>query len=439
MLRPTLILFSLSCFLDVVAIGAQPNIVLIMADDFGYECVGANGSTSYQTPVLDRMAKEGIRFEHCYSQPICTPSRVKLMTGIYNVRNYAEFGLLERYQRTFSHLLRDAGYATCIVGKWQLGRDKGWPDHFGFDEHCLWQLLRRPSRYASPGMEVNGVPIDYPGEYGPDIATNYACDFIQRHRDRPFLLYYPMIITHCPFEPTPDSKDWDPTSKGSPTYKGKEKYFGDMVTYMDKLIGKILHQLEESGVRDNTLVIFTGDNGTDTPVVSKLGDRLVAGAKGTTTDAGCRVPLIVQWKSKLAEGRVSQDLIDFSDFLPTICAAANVTVPDQPAIDGRSFLPQLLGEPGNPRDWIYVWYARNGGPKGREFTRNQRYKLYRTGEFYDIPNDYLEKQPLLSEGLSDEQKRVRAMLQAALDQYTDARPEFFAHWKNRKGADHPKP
>lgn len=411
---------------------ARPNIVLLMADDFGYECVGANGGTSYKTPVLDELAREGVRFEHCYAQPICTPTRVKLMTGIYNVRNYAEFGFLETSQITFANLLRQAGYETCVVGKWQLGKDASLPSRFGFDEHCLWQLLRRPSRYASPGMEVNGKQVDYPGGYGPDVASDYACEFIERNKDKPFLLYYPMIITHCPFEPTPDSQDWDPQSQGSKTYKGDARYFGDMVAYMDKLVGRILRQLDASGVRDNTLVIFTGDNGTDTPVVSMMGDRRVAGAKGKMTDAGCRVPLIVQWKGRTPKGVVSHDLVDFSDFLPTLCEAASAEIPPSLTLDGRSFLPQLLGKQGLPRQWIYIWYARNGGPAGIEFTRNQRYKLYRTGEFYDVRNDYLEQAPLEEASLTIEQRAVRLELQAALHQYADARPKKFANWKQRQ-------
>ncbi|MEM7475704.1 MAG: sulfatase-like hydrolase/transferase, partial [Planctomycetota bacterium] len=383
-------------------------------------------------PVLDQLSKDGIRFEHCYSQPICTPSRVKLMTGMYNVRNYAVFGLLEKQQRTFAQILRESGYATGIVGKWQLGKDASLPDHFGFDEHCLWQLLRRPSRYASPGLEINGVEKDFPGGYGPDVVADYACNFIEEHKEGPFMLYYPMIITHCPFEPTPDSADWDPSSKGSKTYKGDAKYFGDMVTYMDKIVGRILKQLEASGVRENTIVLFTGDNGTDTPVVSMMNGRKVVGAKGTTPDAGCRVPFIAHWPGQTPAGKVSQDLVDFSDFLPTLCEAAGAKLPEDRPLDGRSFLPQLKGEKGNPRDWIYVWYARNGGPKGKEFTRNQRYKLYGSGEFYDIKNDVLEKSPLAVAALSEKQSEVKSMLQSALDQYAEARPERFGSWAARE-------
>ncbi len=406
----------------------RPNIVLIMADDLGYECIGANGGTSYKTPVLDRLAAEGVRFEHCYSQPICTPSRVQLMTGIYNVRNYVSFGKLAESQTTFAHLLKDAGYATCIVGKWQLGRDARLPKHFGFDEHCLWQLFRRPSRFPNPGLEINGKAVDFTsGEYGPDVVSDYACDFIERNRNRPFLVYYPMILTHCPFEPTPDSADWNPKSAGSPTYKGDAKYFGDMVTYMDKIIGKLVAKLDEVGARENTIVLFTGDNGTDQPVVSMMGDKKVAGGKGQMTDAGTRVPFIVSWPGQAERGKVCNDLVDFSDFLPTICEAAGATVPPALKIDGRSFLPQLRGKSGSPRAWIYCWYARNGGARGREFVRNQRFKLYRTGDFYDVSRDVLEKRPLDTANLDVNAKTTLAVLQTALDQFKSARPAEIAN------------
>lgn len=407
--------------------GGKPNIVLIMADDLGYETIGANGGTSYKTPVLDRMAERGLRFEHGYAQPLCTPSRVKIMTGIYNVRNYVRFGLLDPKETTFANLLKRAGYATCVVGKWQLEGGFDGPRRFGFDEYCLWQLNRRPGRYPNPGLEVNGKRVDYTdGEYGPDVVSDFACDFIRRHKDGPFLVYYPMILTHCPFEPTPDSPDWDPASRGSKTYKGDPKYFGDMVTYMDKIVGKILRTLREAGAGENTLVLFTGDNGTDKPVVSEMDGRKVAGAKGSTADAGTRVPLIVDWPAGAEGGRVCDDLVDFSDVLPTLCDAAGARVPETLAIDGRSFLPQIRGKEGNPREWIYCWYSRSGKrKKAKVFARTRRYKLYRDGRFYDVAADPLEKHPLADKAadLSAEAQRARAMLEDVLNGYADARPE----------------
>lgn len=404
----------------------RPNIVLVMADDLGYECIGANGGTSYETPVLDKMASRGIRFEQCYAQPLCTPSRVKLMTGIYNVRNYLDFGILAENQKTFAHLLKQAGYATCVVGKWQLGGGLQGPNHFGFDEYCLWQLNRRPGRYPNPGLEINGRQIDFSsGEYGPDLVSDYACGFMERNKKHPFMIYYPMILTHCPFEPTPGSPDWDPKSKGSETYKGNPKYFSDMVTYMDKIIGKLIGKLEQLGLRENTLILFTGDNGTDEPIVSIMDEQKVEGGKGEMTDAGTRVPLIAEWPGVIPEGKVCGDIVDFSDFLPTLCECAGVPVPQKLSIDGRSFLLQLKGEKGHPREWIYCWFSRDGdSSKAKEFARNQRYKLYRTGEFYDISNDKLEKNPLDEKNLDEQAMKVRKVLKIALDQYSNARTEF---------------
>ncbi|HUX16493.1 MAG TPA: sulfatase-like hydrolase/transferase, partial [Phycisphaerae bacterium] len=211
--------------------GRKPNIVLIMADDLGYECIGADGGTSYKTPVLDGLAATGVRFERCYAQPLCTPTRVQLMTGIYNVRNYTHFGNMDPQQTTFANILKNAGYATCITGKWQLGKDANLPKRFGFDEACLWQHLRRPPRYANPGLEINGKAVDYSnGEYGPDLVNAYALDFITRHRQQPFFLYYPMILTHDPFQPTPDSPDWDPKAVGERVnVRDKKGHFADMV------------------------------------------------------------------------------------------------------------------------------------------------------------------------------------------------------------------
>ncbi len=419
---------SVFCLLSLNASGIygndRPNIVLIMADDMGYECLGCNGGTSYRTPNLDQLAKTGMRFRHCYSQPLCTPSRVKIMTGIYNVRNYEVFGVLPKSQTTFAQLMKKSGYKTCVVGKWQL---RGDPRKFGFDEYCLWQMNRRPERYPNPGLEINGKQVDFTrGEYGPDVVCNYACDFIEKNKQKPFLVYYPMILTHCPFCPTPDSKDWDPKNKGSKTYKGNAKYFGDMMLYADKLVGRIVKKIDQLGLRDNTLIIFTGDNGTDKPVVSEMDGRKVPGHKGKMTDGGTRVPMIASWSKTIKAGTVTDTLVDFSDFLPTICQATKTEIPASLKIDGQSFLPQLQGKTGKPRKWIYVWYSRNGGVRGKQWVRNQRYKLYATGKFYDVKNDVMEKTPLKLDSLSADQRQTHTMLKKAIDQFKNARPDAVA-------------
>lgn len=395
-----------------------------MADDLGYETIGANGGTSYKTPALDKLATTGVRFTHCYVQPLCTPTRVQLMTGIYNVRNYARFGYLDPQAVTFGNLFKQAGYVTGITGKWQLGQEPGLPKKFGFDEHCLWQHTRRPPRYANPGLEINGVEKDYSkGEYGPTLVNDYALDFIKRHKDQPFFLYYPMMLTHAPYQPTPDSPDWDPRAIGENVNKA-EKHFGNMVEYMDKLVGKIVTRLDELGLRQNTLLFFLGDNGTGKGTRSMMGNSVVLGGKGTTTAAGMHVPLIANWPGKIATAKVCGDLVDSTDFLPTICEAAGVKVPTELKIDGRSFLPQLRGEPGSPRQWIYSWYSprQNANLTVREFAFNQRFKLYRSGEFYDLAQDVEEKQPLKIAELKGEAASVAKLFQAALEKYSQARP-----------------
>ena len=154
----------------------------------------------------------------------------------------------------------------------------------------------------NPQIDINGQTATLPeGSFGPDVCADFICDFMEANKDKPFFVYYPMILTHCPFAPVRDSADWDPKSNGSPTYKGDAKYFGDMVTYMDKLVGRITAKLDALGVRDNTLILFVGDNGTDKPVVSSMGNLKVAGGKGKMTDAGTRVPLIASWPGTIAE------------------------------------------------------------------------------------------------------------------------------------------
>ena len=431
---PALLCLSISC--DSAGVSemntSRPNVILIMADDLGYETIGANGGSSYKTPEIDRLAESGMRFEHCYSQPLCTPSRVQLMTGIYNVRNYVRFGLLDRSQTTFGHLFQNAGYATCVIGKWQLGKDPASPQHAGFDRHCLWQVrggrvdsTRRDTRFSKPVLEVDGELKTFAEtDYGPEVVSDFGLDFIEKNHKEgtPFFLYYPMILTHCPFSPTPNSPEWQKDSTAVMTYKGQARYFGDMVAEMDRIVGKINRKLEELGIKNNTLVIFTGDNGTDKPVVSHMNGRKVAGAKGKSTDAGTRVPLVVQWPNTIKASSRNSDLVDFSDFLPTISEAAGIEVPDSLDIDGRSFLPQLRNKKGTPREWIYSWYSRNGKvDKARVFARNQRYKLYDSGEFYEVPADYGEQNPLDLDKLDKGARGVHLKLSEVLDHYAKRR------------------
>jgi arylsulfatase A len=418
-----LLVFILSSFCILhSSFSSQPNVVLIMVDDFGYECVTANGGESYQTPNIDKLAASGVRFENCHVQPLCTPTRVQLMTGRYNVRNYINFGTLLRTETTFGHLMKGAGYATGICGKWQLGGELDSPQHFGFEESCLWQQTRRPPRYANPGLEYNGAEKDFThGEYGPTLVNDFALNFITKNKEKPFFLYYPMILTHNPFQPTPDSPDWDPTTKGE-NKQQSPKHFADMTAYMDKMVGTVVAKLDELGIRENTLLIVLGDNGTNTGITSRFKGADYKGGKGSTAANGTHVPLIASWPAMMKQGRVSADLVSSTDFLPTICAAAGVTVPA--TVDGVSFLPQLKADTGTPRDWLYTWYSprQNNDMTVRECTFDQHFKLYRSGQFYDLSTDAAEKQNLAATSLTGDATAAKTKLQAALDRFKDARP-----------------
>ncbi len=383
-------------FATTVFAAEKPNIILIMADDIGYECFGCYGSEQYSTPNIDRMAAEGMRFEHCYSQPLCTPTRVKIMTGLSNVRNYAGFSILRRDQKTFGHLLQEAGYATAIGGKWQLHgaehyseefRGKGMlPENAGFDTHCLWQVKQLGDRFWNPLLTIDGGNEQFaPEEYGPDKVTDFLLEFIKEKKSGPFFLYYPMILVHNPFLPTPDSEDRDK--------KKNQRNFEDMVAYMDKIVGRIVEKTKELDIEENTLILFTGDNGTNKAITSRLNGKTIKGGKGKTDDTGTRVPLVAYWPGTIEPGQVTDQLVDFSDFLPTFQQLAGAPVPE--GIDGLGFAPLLKGEDGPARESMFCYY--NPRPEKTEparFARDREWKLYGDGRFFRMKDDPEERNVL---------------------------------------------
>ena len=394
----------------------KPNIVLIMADDLGYETLGAYGSKVYQTPNLDKLANEGMRFDHCYSMPLCTPSRVQLMTGKYNFRNYIGFGLLNPEERTFAHLMQDAGYTTCVVGKWQLlgnkrqqelagGRIGSWPQQAGFDQYCLWQIDKLGSRFKHPTLSISGeLTKKYDGQYGPDIFVEYIENFIEKNSDRPFFLYYPMALTHDPFVPTPNHMAYENEKEHK---ANNPKYFGDMVNYMDSIVGRIVSKLEEQNIRNNTLVLFIGDNGTDRDVTSDFLGKPFKGNKGYTNDAGTHVPFIASWPGNIQAGSVNEKLVDFTDFLPSIMEAAHVDLSEDFMTDGVSFYSQLLGKDDKVRDWIFCHYDPNWGKfTSSRFVHNKDWKLYDDGKIYNIKEDLHEINPLDEDDLTSNQIQI---------------------------------
>lgn len=410
------------------------NIIFIMADDIGIEGLGCYGGSDYKTPNLDKLSAEGIRFTHAYSQPLCSPTRLEIMTGKDNHRNWEYFGILPPEEKTFGHFMKDAGYRTCIAGKWQLQsydppnfpnaekrRGTGMhPKDAGFEEYSLFHSLHtedKGSRYANPTYLQNGELMkEVKGKYGEDIAVDFMLDFLTRHREEQNFIYYPMALPHWPVNPTPHSEDWaDPTKR----LNEDPKYFPDMIAYMDTLVGRIVSGVEKLGLRDDTLIIFYSDNGTNQTVTSTLNGKKVQGGKATPKQTGIRVPLIAHWPSQI-KPTVHRDLVEASDFLVTFADLADKKLPADWQHDGISFAPQLFGRKGTPRDFAFFWYDPRPGWDKEKFSRsifalNHRYKLFSDGRLFAIDGaDYKEKL-LATDSLNAEAKAARAKLQKAIN------------------------
>ena len=398
----------------------KPNIVFFLADDYGINGVGCYGSDRFKgkTPNIDGLAAAGVRFEQCYSMPTCNPSRCCLMTGRYEFRtgNKPSF----QSEPSVAKLLKQAGYVTGMAGKWRQMADT--PGDWGFDEYItdpeasgyFWETT-----YTKNGQTVN---TDQPIYY-PDVCSDFAVDFFRRHRDEPFYFYYPTHLIHNPILRTPDSK---------PETTDRAALYEDNVGYLDKELGKLVGALESLGLRERTLIVFSGDNGThDKSAGGKMtiGGREIAGEKATMLEGGSRVPLIASWKGTIAEGRVLKDLVDFSDFLPTFVELAGGSLPGETKLDGQSFAPRLRGEPGKPRPWVYVQH----NTAHEWYVLEQGWKLTHRGELFDMSDAPFVEKPAPQEGASDAAKAARQRLQAALDELNPAAGKLAP-----KGASPPK-
>jgi len=415
------------CFAQHTFQTKSPNIVFILADDLGFECLSSYGGTSHNTPNIDKLASQGMRFTNCFSNPFCSPSRASLLTGRYPFKNGLKEVLHSRTQEeiylspeqpSFARQLKSAGYATAIVGKWHVSllHKHNTINEFGFDQYQVWQIFDKEGnkrrRYWTPHSNRNGTVIadQIKDRYGPDVDMEFLLNFITDNAEKkqPFLAWFTTCLPHFPWEPTPDSKEQGYRVPG-PEHKGDKKYFPDMVKYLDKCIGLIMQTLEDRGIAGNTVLIFLADNGTDRDLCNYMENRkMVAGGKGTMTDRGTHVPLIVRWPDHIRNRSTCDDLIDFSDFLPTLCNMAQAPLPAD-KIHGRSFLPQLLGQPGNPREWVHVQDKEERHIRSREYILNNKNELRPVVKIWEDPaqpdqNKYPKKE-----------KVARKVLQEAFD------------------------
>ena len=399
----------------------RPNVLLILADDVGREVLGCYGGTSYPTPNIDSLAESGQRYTHCYSMPVCHPSRICLMTGRYPaVLKNPRWGSFptEEEKNTFAPMLQESGYATAVGGKWQLclmKNDLQQPARMGFDE---WSVFgwHEGARYHDPMIYQNGqVREETYGKYGPDLYVDFLIDFMKRKREQPFFAYYSMALCHDVTDdigrPVPYGPD------------GRWLNYEEMAIDMDRQVGRLVSALDQLKLRDDTLILFTTDNGTAAAsylryekgkyvrpkVFSDINGESVQGGKGKLNDWGTRVPLIANWPGRIQADQVIDDLVDFSDFLPTLAEVTGAALPDEVALNGHSFASSILGTGRSSRPWAYA-----EGRSSQQYVRTRTHKLYSNGSFYDMNNDPEEEHPLGH--VSDDVAAIRTTLEAALQE-----------------------
>ncbi len=392
----------------------KPNIVLIFTDDVGYEIPSYTGGESYKTPNIDALAASGTQFTNCHATPMCSPSRVELLTGKYNFRNYTRWGHMDMGEKTIANMLKNAGYATCIAGKWQLGGGEKAIKKFGFDQYRIWNPFTsgqnndegENSQYKNPAVyqDGNNLPASQTqGKYGEDLFRQYLFDFMQQNASKPFFALWTMNLAHQPFTPTPDDPEYNTwQNKGGP---GDIKFFPSMIAYMDKQVGMLISKLKELNIAENTIVIFTSDNGTDRLIRSNYKGRTIEGGKHKTNVYGTHVPLIVAGPS-VTSGKVSDVLVDLSDFLPTLADMANIQVPDYGKLDGVTFWDNATGQSGKDKEWSFFYFFPHPERQGSSFARwaqTTTYKKYdinaafppkNKGRFYNIARDPAELNPV---------------------------------------------
>ena len=433
----------------------RPNVVFILIDDLSHYGVSSYGATHLNstqvdtngdpffettpvaTPQIDRLADEGLLAGNAFAYAICEPTRVALMSGMNNNRNYIQTKALHESQITFGDIFKKAGYATGIAGKWKQSRGtaaipgKDYVDQFGWDDVYCFDVVGEGSRHIDPNFVINGVvtyfkkqnggidPVTGRRWYGPDLINRFALNFIEAHQDEPFFLYYSMLLVHDEHTPTPDTEphsifdNWEAGYAPQPavneygSFKGDDRrYFPDMVAYMDKMIGNIIDKLDDLNLRENTLIVLMGDNGTKSAYSYTLSDGTeFIGGKGECRANGLQVPLLLSQPGTIAPGIEYNGLINLTDIFPTICDAAGLEIPNADDLDGISFWPQAIDNTATAhRDHIYTWYNANkpmtDTRKLVQYAQEIDFKRYAPdendppnfpqGRFFDLRTDPLE-------------------------------------------------
>lgn len=422
----------------------QPNVVLILADDLGYGDLGSYGNRWHETPAIDRLAREGIRFTDAYACPNCSPSRAALMTGKSAARTGITFPLLPQArvdkrnaehelqepampaglvatERTLPEALKEAGYATAIIGKWHLGRDEFLPAHQGFETIFGIDDAELPGsipRWFGPDY---GIPVEnaVPGEYMTDRMTREAEHFIEANRERPFFLYLSHYAVHSKHVGKPEVEAYYESKPGRP--QGATPQLAAMLAGLDESVDRVLRKLEELKLTEQTMVVFVSDNGG---LARNHSNGTLREGKGWLYEGGVRVPWIVKWPGRIKAGSVCSTPVVLEDIYPTMLNLAGGRFLTE-HVDGADLLPLLQQRADPPARGIYMHmphYAGQGGFPG-SFVRQGEWKLvdnFDSGRFelYNLQVDPAESQDL----------------SAARPEITDKLRDQLQAWRSKVGA-----
>ena len=424
--RLILILLFFSCNEKEIFFDQRPNILFIMLDDLGKEWISGFGASEIKTPAIDKLISTGISFKNAYSMPQCTPTRVTLLTGQYPWRHgwvnhfdVPRWGHGVRFDPnlnpSFPKMLRNAGYSTCAAGKWQINDFRLEPDAMvkaGFDEYCMWtggeggNIKLSENRYWDPYIHTKSGSKVYKNKFGEDVFTDFIIDFMKKNKDKPMMIYYPMCLPHGPLTSTP----LEPDAPKSEQHKS-------MVRYADHILNVLVKALDQIGIRENTIIIWTTDNGTSGSIIGDLNGKRVRGGKSMLSENGVNAPFIINAPGIVPEGVTSDALIDFSDLLPTLCDLAQTSPDKEYEYDGISFAPEIYGlENKSRRDWIMALGSNpakieNGRIKNAfdfrdRIVRDKNFKAYidtlnKIYEIIELKSDFYEENNLLNSKRED--------------------------------------
>lgn len=414
----------------------KPNIVLFLVDDLGWADVGCNGTNYYETPNIDKLAKEGVKFTNAYANPVCSPSRASLMTGKYSGRLRLTGAIMpDRFipkdrkllspnslknlpleEFTIAEALKEEGYTTASIGKWHLG---GYPTDHGFDINIAGNHWGQPTNYFAPfnknrrtGKLINRK---YPnlrkaktGEHLSDVLTDHAMDFIETNKDKPFFLDFNFYSVHSPIQA---KKDLIKKYKGkTPDHDDRIPEYAAMIETMDTNIGKVLGKLKELNIEDNTIIVFMSDNG------GCYNNAPLRGKKGQLYEGGIKEPLIIKWNKVTKPNSICETPVIINDFYPTFLAMAGAKQRPNQHIDGINLTPLLKGEKEINREALFWYYphhskwevykvpvaaVRKGDWKLIHFMESEKYELYNLKDDIGEKNNLIIKNPSKANELKD--------------------------------------